>query len=186
MASRLRRRTTALLDRLREARNAAVAWELRCSRLEADAKAAAEAQGRELERLESQLRRAKRRAAKDAEAAADRLAALQSEGQVRHKAAASALRESEAAIGGAVLQERQRVTAYWRTRMGSYGEREERVRSLLAFAGAEVEGIAASLGSRGPSQLDEDRTVRPMRSATSTSHAWTLTCGPCTREQPPF
>ena len=160
MASRWRRRTTTLLDRLREARNAASAWELRCLRLEADAAAAREAAARTVERLESQLRRAKRSAARDAEAAAEAAAAARVEGQKREAAAAAALRSAEKALGDAVLQERQRVTKYWRGRIeAGFSDREARVRSLLAFAGAEVAGIAAALGNRGPSQLDEDRTV---------------------------
>lgn len=34
-----------------------------------------------------------------------------------------------------------------------------RVRSLLAFAAAEIDALAGELGSRGPAQLDEERHV---------------------------
>lgn len=49
---------------------------------------------------------------------------------------------------------------YWRSRVAdTYGERETRVRSLLAFAAAEIDALAGELGSRGPAQLDEERHV---------------------------
>jgi len=128
--------------------------------------------------LEGRLKSCEKSREKEASLAREVLKASKTEASAKIDSLTKQLHDASEAVSDAVMAERKKVTSYWREKVGStYGDREARVGSLLAFGTCELEAVAGTLGNKGtgPAQLHEARQrlsalATRMRRETSAEH----------------